>query len=432
MKKMFPIVVFTAISLFMLSCEPENLIKNDEVQKNSNFEHIGKILSLTLATEQVQQLYLDEMKENWQTEKSVPLVSFVSDADDFLVYFEAAAQKLKVENATEDLLFFVQEHPDASLSLYLHDLRELEDLELLDSDFKLAVVSNKESDFLNFYKNGNLIDKKGREEEPDFMTLVLQKREGFIALRKENLLDDFTEYNVVPYCEEMANVLPTLNFNRHSEDVSLYIGTKMFINPVHGIYLIKTVDVMNTYNNFCGEKVMVNNRPSNAGGRCERNNADVAGASEKFLRLRLPSGKNTREDFCGGWFTNSCNFQVTVIIPTFFIPTQTSPTMVPVDKYFSLSKSGLDAKSWMYVNLDIAQWQTDIHATQWRYLLIGKNPDAGNTTTIQLDGVSISYTSKDKNLGSALVSYCDSQSANGWQGTTYSTGLAEFSIRKMF
>jgi hypothetical protein len=446
--------------LFVVSCTKDETITQTDFQIETDvnlndYSIWGEIISTIFKKEEAQSFYLNALKNGWKDELSIPLAMLVTSHEtNFVSYFEEVVDELNHNLSIGDLMYFLNQNPNLALSLYYPDVRSLDEIEIFDNDFKVAVIPNYDAEEYDFYKNGALVLRENSNLDPDFMVLVLQKQEGFIAFSENGTAEDFNLVSAIPYCTGLATQFSSYNKNMNINNLEVTIQGVNYPNPLHKIFILKDKDIINGYNKKCGIQNLTNDdRITSNGSRmmCERDNLN---APENVERVKFPQGKTTRNEFCS-WTQSHCKLKVNAFIPTLANSAGTQPFSVTnLQKYVYSWRKGLDAKNWVWTNLDITKWYhlEGQHGDKWVYHWTGinkktgttqttsysmptsnsfKDPATGQTTTYgNTVTYSVTKTNKDSDLGNDLVNYCDLCSANGWQGTTYTSGAMNFSVRE--
>jgi hypothetical protein len=465
-KLLFFASVLLVSTFFIISCSEDEPIteSNLKIEPNVNLNDYsiwGEVISTIFKKQEAQTYYLNTLKNGWEDELSIPLAVLLTNEDAvFVTYFKQAVAELNLDISVEDFISFLRQNPDLALSFYYPDVRTLEEIEIFDASFKVAVIPNHDAEVYNFYKNGLLSITQNSNIDPDFMVLVLQKREGFIALSKNGTEADFEATSVTPYCVDLATQFATLNQNSKVNNTEILLQGVTYPNPLYDIYILKDKDIINGYNDKCGiQNPTANDRVSNSGSRmtCERDGLDD---EENVERIKTPYGTSTLDLFGCKWTNKHCTFQINIFVPT----AQTSSQSYFVTNNFKVihaERKYLKNKGWVWTNLNIFKWKylEGIDGDYWQYNWIGKHPKGTGTTITNSIGFSFSPTitfkepisggeltfnlgqgltamhsvqrkTTDFDFGNDVIEYCDLCSANGWQGTTYSTGTIEFSVRE--
>lgn len=334
----------------------------------------------------------------------------------------------------------------------------MDEIHAFDSDFKVAVVPNHDDILYDFYKDGVLSLKEASDIDPSFMVIVLQKREGFFVIHQDRILEDFERTSLTPYCSGLDSQF--VNYNIYANQERIVVSNDSILNPLYKKIILKDIDVIKTYNDVCGLQISTQEDRSSTSGAprgCER---DWLDDEENIERIRIPDGKASLKLFGCNWLTRHCTFRVDVFVPT----AQSSNQSYYVDnanKIITERRRKLKSKNWVWTNQNVQKWRflEGLHGDTWQYNWIGIHPKGNGSTTTTNIGFSFSPTvtfkepisgtevgfsfgqgltamhsvqkkASDFELGNDVVNYCDLSSANGWQGTTYSTGAVEFSIRE--
>ena len=200
--------------------------------------------------------------------------------------------------------------------------------------------------------------------------------------------------------------------------------------------------IMLSYNDVIDMLNLYNNTQAAAGDpycECDRGKRDNR---EEVYQVRLDD--NELDKFCP-WTKKECKIQITTTFPVLNGSTYTLTTYPK--KYLKCSRKYIrnDQRKKFYFKTYKFQYCEEIHGDNYFFYLIGKNSNAGNTTTVTFstssstkdkDGntvvgstsVSMQIKDNDNDLGGDVVEFCDP--AN-YEGTMYDLGTIKVWMKEI-